>query len=134
MRKAWLTVRSIVLWVLSGLHFFIVCTLLVLLAVFIDPRKNDWPQRVFFRNILRIAGVKFEVKRSPGFDPRQTSIFICNHVNIFDPFRDLFGDPAIRAWIRAGIAFQDSGVWLDDGTIWQYSGAGGAQPRAASRK
>lgn len=86
MRKAWLTVRSIVLWVLSGLHFFIVCTLLVLVAVFIDPRKNDWPQRVFFRNILRIAGVRFEVKRSPGFDPRQTSILICNHVNIFDPF------------------------------------------------
>ena len=86
MKKAWLTLRSIVLWVLSGLHFFIVCTLLVLLAVFIDPRKNDWPQRVFFRNILRIAGVRFEVKRAPGFDPRQTSILICNHVNIFDPF------------------------------------------------
>ena len=86
MRKAWLTVRSVVLWVLSGLHFFIVCTLLVLLAVFIDPRKNDWPQRVFFRNILRIAGVRFEVKRAPGFDPQQTSILICNHVNIFDPF------------------------------------------------
>ncbi len=86
MRKAWLTARSIVLWVLSGLHFFIVCTLLVLIAVFIDPRKNDWPQRVFFRNILRIAGVRFEVKRSPGFDPQKTSILICNHVNIFDPF------------------------------------------------
>ena len=86
MRKAWLTVRSIVLWVLSGLHFFIVCSLLVLVAVFIDPRKNDWPQRVFFRNILRIAGVRFEVKRSPEFDPQQTSILICNHVNIFDPF------------------------------------------------
>ena len=86
MRKAWLTARSIVLWVLSGLHFFFVCTLLVLLAVFIDPRKNDWPQRVFFRNILRIAGVRFEVQRSPGFDPQKTSILIRNHVNIFDPF------------------------------------------------
>lgn len=86
MKKAWLTGRSIVLWILSGLHFFIVCTFLVLLAVFIDPRKNDWPQRVFFRNILRIAGVKFEVRRSPGFNPQQTSIFICNHINIFDPF------------------------------------------------
>ena len=51
-----------------------------------DPRRNDRPQRVFFRNILRIAGVRFEVRRSPGFDPTRTSIFICNHVNIFDPF------------------------------------------------
>lgn len=86
MKKAWLTVRSIVLWALSGLHFFIVCTFLVLLAIFIDPRKNDWPQRVFFRNIVRIAGVKFEVQRSPGFDAARTSIFISNHVNLFDAF------------------------------------------------
>jgi 1-acyl-sn-glycerol-3-phosphate acyltransferase len=56
------------------------------LGIFIDPRKNDWPQRLFFRNILRLAGVKLEVRRSPGFDPDRTSIFICNHVNIFDPF------------------------------------------------
>ena len=26
------------------------------------------------------------MRRSPGFDPTRTSIFICNHVNIFDPF------------------------------------------------
>jgi 1-acyl-sn-glycerol-3-phosphate acyltransferase len=86
MRKAYLAVRSIVLWVLSGIHFAVVCVFLTLLALFIDPRKNDWPQRTFFRNILRLAGVKFEVKRSPGFDQEKTSIFISNHVNIFDPF------------------------------------------------
>jgi 1-acyl-sn-glycerol-3-phosphate acyltransferase len=86
MKRAWLSVRSAVLWIFSGLHFFVVCTLLVLLAVFVDPRKNDWPQRTFFRNILRIAGAKFEVRRAPGFDPQKTSIFICNHVNLFDPF------------------------------------------------
>jgi 1-acyl-sn-glycerol-3-phosphate acyltransferase len=86
MRNAWLTVRSIVLWIISGIHFAVVCTFLIFLAIFVDPRKNDWPQRAFFRNILRLAGVKLEVKRSPGFDPHQTSIFICNHVNIFDPF------------------------------------------------
>ncbi len=86
MKKAWLAVRSVILWILSGLHFFIVCTFLVVLAVFFDPRKNDWPQRVFFRNILRVAGVKFEVKRAPGFDSQQTSIFISNHVNLFDAF------------------------------------------------
>jgi 1-acyl-sn-glycerol-3-phosphate acyltransferase len=86
MKRAWLAVRSAILWVMSGLHFFVVCTFLVFLAIFFDPRKNDWPQRVFFRNILRIAGVKFEVQRPPGFDPHKTSIFICNHVNLFDPF------------------------------------------------
>jgi 1-acyl-sn-glycerol-3-phosphate acyltransferase len=86
MRTAYLAARSLILWAISGIHFAVVCTFLTLLAIFIDPRKNDWPQRVFFHNILRLAGVKFEVKRSAGFDPEKTSIFISNHVNIFDPF------------------------------------------------
>lgn len=86
MKQAWLGVRSAILWAISGVHFAIVCTFLVLVGIFIDPRNNDWPQRVFFRNILRFAGVRFEVRRASGFDPKRTSIFICNHVNIFDPF------------------------------------------------
>ena len=78
--------RSVALWTASGAHFFVVCPLLVALGAVVDPRKNDWPQRVFFRNILRVAGVKFEVKCSPGFDAQRASLFVCNHVNIFDPF------------------------------------------------
>jgi 1-acyl-sn-glycerol-3-phosphate acyltransferase len=86
MRDVYLAVRSALLWTVSGIHFAVVGTLLLVLGIFIDPRKNDWPQRGFFRNILRLAGAKFEVVRSPGFDPVRTSIFICNHVNLFDPF------------------------------------------------
>lgn len=86
MRKVYLTIRSLALWAISGIHFGLVGTFLIFLAIFIDPRKNDWPQRLFFRNILRLTGVQFEVHRSAGFDPRRTSIFVCNHVNIFDPF------------------------------------------------
>ena len=86
MRKAWLATRSIVLWVASGLHFAVVCTALVALGAVVDPRKNDRPQRWFFRNILRIAGTGFEVTRSSRFDPERTCIFVCNHVNLFDPF------------------------------------------------
>jgi len=86
MKNAFLTIRSLLLWAASGIHFAVVCTFIIILGIFIDPRKHDWPQRLFFRNILRIAGVSFEVKHSPAFDPSKTSIFICNHVNIFDPF------------------------------------------------
>lgn len=86
LRHAWLVVRSCFLWIASALHFFTVCTFLVILGIFVDPRKNDRPQRIFFRNILRVAGVGFEVRHAPGFDRRRTSIFICNHVNIFDAF------------------------------------------------
>jgi 1-acyl-sn-glycerol-3-phosphate acyltransferase len=86
MRKAYLTIRALVLWIISGIHFAVVCIFLIILAVLIDPRKNDWPQRLFFRNILRLIGVKLQVYRAPGFDPTRTSVFISNHVNIFDPF------------------------------------------------
>jgi 1-acyl-sn-glycerol-3-phosphate acyltransferase len=86
MRKIYLTIRALLLWAISGIHFAVVCTLLIFLAIFIDPRKNDWPQRLFFRNILRLIGVQFEVHRSAGFDSQRTSIFVSNHVNIFDPF------------------------------------------------
>src|SRR5277367_3332301 len=86
MKQAYLTVRSAILWAISGIHFAVVGTILVALGAVVDPRKHDWPQRLFFRNILRLAGVKFEVRRAPGFDASRTSIFICNHVNIFDPF------------------------------------------------
>ncbi|UCE03215.1 MAG: 1-acyl-sn-glycerol-3-phosphate acyltransferase [Candidatus Latescibacterota bacterium] len=85
MTTVWLVIRSLVLWTLSIVHFFVVCTFLVLLSLFKDPRYNDRPQRVFFRNVLRVLGVRFRVRYSPGFDPSRTALFICNHVNIFDP-------------------------------------------------
>lgn len=86
MKKAWLTARSAILWAASGVHFAVVCLFLIALGAVIDPRKNDKPQRWFFRNILRLAGSRFEARRAPGFDARRTTIFICNHVNLFDPF------------------------------------------------
>ena len=81
----WWAVRSLVLWAASIVHFFVVCCGLIVLSFFKNPRHNDRPQRVFFRNVLRVAGVRFQVRYAPGFDPRRTALFICNHVNLFDP-------------------------------------------------
>ncbi len=66
--------------------FFSVCPLLILLGIFVDPRKNDPPQRWLSRNLMRLAGVRVEVRRSPGFDPHSVCFFVSNHVNLFDPF------------------------------------------------
>ncbi len=99
MRKLYLVLRSVVLWIASILHFFPACSLLVLLGIFVDPRKNDRPQRVLFRNVLRVAGVGFEVRRAPGFDPTRASIFVCNHVNLFDAFVIYSAIPQfVRGW------------------------------------
>lgn len=86
MKNLYYAVRAVIIWTLSILHFFPICSFLVLLGIFIDPRRNDRPQRWFFRNILRVAGVGFEVKYAPGFDRTRTSFFVCNHVNLFDAF------------------------------------------------
>jgi 1-acyl-sn-glycerol-3-phosphate acyltransferase len=93
MKKVYHAIRSILIWILSIIHFFPVCTVLVILAIFIDPRRNDRPQRWFFRNILRLAGVDFEVNCSPGFDRDRTSLFVCNHVDIWDAFIIYSGIP-----------------------------------------
>ncbi len=99
MRKLYLVIRSVVLWIASILHFFPACSLLVLLGIFVDPRKNDRPQRILFRNVLRVAGVGFEVRRAPGFDPTRASIFVCNHVNLFDAFVIYSAIPQfVRGW------------------------------------
>ena len=82
----YLWARSIFRWALSGLFFFSVCPVLILLGIFIDPRKNDAPQRWLSRTSVRLAGARVEVRRSPGFDPNRTCFFVSNHVNLFDPF------------------------------------------------
>ena len=84
--SAYLWLRTIVRWILAAGFFFSVCPLLILLAVFVDPRKNDAPQRWLSRKLIRLAGAQVEVRRSPGFDPHSVCFFVSNHVNLFDPF------------------------------------------------
>ena len=86
MRNLYIALRSLFIWTISVVHFFPLCSLLVLMGAFIDPRKNDKPQRWLFRNVLRLAGLKFVVKYAPGFDRQQTSFFVCNHIDIWDAF------------------------------------------------
>jgi len=84
--RGYYALRTIVLWVLSIIHFFPLCSLLVLMGVFIDPRRNDRPQRWLFRNILRVAGVRFEVRYAEGFNREQTCFFVSNHIDLWDAF------------------------------------------------
>jgi 1-acyl-sn-glycerol-3-phosphate acyltransferase len=80
-----LGLRSLFFWAVSVLHFFPIGVLVVLLGALFGPRRLDPLVRVFFRNVVRCTGARFEVQRSPGFDPERLSFFVCNHVDIFDP-------------------------------------------------
>ena len=82
----YLWIRSLFRWALAGAFFFSFCPVLILLAIFVDPRKNDGAQRWLSRNVVRLAGARVEVRRSPGFDPQRVCFFVSNHVNLFDPF------------------------------------------------
>jgi 1-acyl-sn-glycerol-3-phosphate acyltransferase len=99
MNRALLALRSALLWIVSGLHFFIVAPILVFLGIFLDPRKHDWLQRSFCRRIAYFSGTRVEIFRSPGFDPQRTSFFMVNHVNLFDPFILYCAIPQyVRGW------------------------------------
>jgi 1-acyl-sn-glycerol-3-phosphate acyltransferase len=99
MKRALLALRSAFLWIVSLLHFFIAAPILVLLGIFLDPRRHDWLQRAFCRRIAFLSGARVEVHRSPGFDPLRTSFFMVNHVNLFDPFILYCAIPQfVRGW------------------------------------
>jgi len=81
------------------LHFALAVPILIVLAIFLDPKKHDWLQRTFCRRIIFFSGAKIKVVRSPGFDPQKTSFFISNHVNLFDPFALYCAIPQfVRGW------------------------------------
>jgi 1-acyl-sn-glycerol-3-phosphate acyltransferase len=99
MKRAWYVLRSAFLWIVSLLHFAIAVPILIVLAIFLDPKKHDWLQRTFCRRIIFFSGAKIKVVRSPGFDPQKTSFFISNHVNLFDPFALYCAIPQfVRGW------------------------------------
>jgi 1-acyl-sn-glycerol-3-phosphate acyltransferase len=99
MRRALLALRSAFLWFVSILHFFLAAPILVFLGIFLDTRKHDWLQRSFCRRIAFLSGVRVKIHRSPGFDPRRTSFFMINHVNVFDPFILYCAIPQyVRGW------------------------------------
>ncbi len=99
MKRAWLAVRSALLWTASALHFFVAAPTLVALGIFLSPRKHDWLQRSFCRRIVWLAGARVEVRRAAGFDAQRTCFFISNHVNLFDPFVLYCAIPQyVRGW------------------------------------
>jgi 1-acyl-sn-glycerol-3-phosphate acyltransferase len=99
MNRSVLAVRSVFLWFVTLLHFFIVAPILVFLGIFLDPRKHDWLQRDFCRRIAFFSGARVQIRRAPGFNPDRTSFFMVNHVNVFDPFMLYCAIPQlVRGW------------------------------------
>ncbi len=99
MKRAWEIVRSIFLWFVSWLHFLIAVPILIALALVLDPRKHDWLQRGLCNRIAFFSGATVKTKMAPGFDAKRTSIFMVNHVNLFDPFILYCAIPQlVRGW------------------------------------
>jgi 1-acyl-sn-glycerol-3-phosphate acyltransferase len=99
MKHTWLVLRSALLWAVSLLHFAVAVPMLIVLAIFLDPKKHDWLQRTFCRRIIFFSGAKIKVVCAASFDPQKTSFFISNHVNLFDPFALYCAIPQfVRGW------------------------------------
>jgi 1-acyl-sn-glycerol-3-phosphate acyltransferase len=84
--RAWLILRSTVLWPLSILHFCLIVPMVLVAAKIVGWRRVEWLVRVGSRNIVRLAGARLVVHVADGFDPKRTGFYASNHVNIFDPF------------------------------------------------
>jgi 1-acyl-sn-glycerol-3-phosphate acyltransferase len=86
MRDALLSIRSGFLWTLSIAHFVVAAPAITLLGLVLSPRGLDPFLRFFCRNIVRFAGARFEVRRSPGSVTPGPCFYAVNHVDVFDPF------------------------------------------------
>jgi 1-acyl-sn-glycerol-3-phosphate acyltransferase len=84
--RAWIVIRSVVVWTIGLAHFAIGCSLFALGTYFVDPVRYDRAMRVFSRNIFRFAGVGFRVERAAGFDATRASLFVANHIDLLDAF------------------------------------------------
>ncbi len=86
MNKFLIGLRSAALWAVEVLHFAFGAAAMILLSFLVEPGRLEAPLRAFCRNVVRLAGVRYEVRVSPGFDASRPSFFVPNHVNLFDPF------------------------------------------------
>lgn len=86
MRNALLTVRSILLWTLTWIHFIPGALGVTLLGILVSPQRLQPFLRFFCRNVVRLTGARFSVRRSPGFATEGVCFYAVNHVEIFDPF------------------------------------------------
>ena len=99
MKRGWEVIRSVLLWTASWLHFLIVVPILIVLAIFLNPRKHDWLQRGLCHRIAFFSGAKVVAHKASGFDEKRTSIFMVNHVNLLDPFMLYCAIPQlVRGW------------------------------------
>ena len=81
-----IALRSALWWMLSAAHFFPGSIALALLSRIFPPRTIDIALRPFVRNVVRFSGARLQVRHAHGFDPMRTSLFMSNHVSVFDPF------------------------------------------------
>lgn len=86
MRNTYLTLRSIIAWMIAGPVFFLSIAFLIVLALIIGAPRTDRLVRFFSLLLLRATGSTYRAIHPPGFDGSRTYIIVSNHVNIFDPF------------------------------------------------
>jgi len=79
-------VRSTLLWVVTFVHFGLICPVVILLGGIFGQRRIDPLLRLMCRNVVRFAGARLQVNYAEGFDRTRTCFFVCNHTNLFDPF------------------------------------------------
>lgn len=80
------TIRSVFLWAIGSVFFFLVF-ILVATALFLFPPKSIYPMvRRLMRLQLALMGIRLKVRGQDTFDPGKAYLILGNHESMFDLF------------------------------------------------
>lgn len=80
------TLQSLVLWSLGIAFFLVSFVILVICLVVLPPRPTFSTAQFLFRILIRIMGIRLEVKGREHIDPNRTYLIMGNHQSLFDLF------------------------------------------------
>lgn len=80
------TIRAIAYWVLTSLYFYPAATFLAFLASVVPAKHMDGILYLFTSTLVRCAGMRLVIDRSPRVEKGVPYYVVSNHVNVFDAF------------------------------------------------
>jgi 1-acyl-sn-glycerol-3-phosphate acyltransferase len=77
---------SIIIWIIGSLYFVVLIPFATFLMILFKPRAYDKAVKCVCRLFVRGLFIRVRPEGLEHVDPKQTYIFVSNHVNIFDAF------------------------------------------------
>ncbi|HMQ11216.1 MAG TPA: lysophospholipid acyltransferase family protein [Oligoflexia bacterium] len=84
--ELWVGLRSFLQWLVGGVFVFSIASCYFLLSFFIKIEKLEWMIACMCWGMVKIAGLKVQVKGLEKLEANKAYVVVFNHVNILDHF------------------------------------------------